>query len=140
MKNYQAKKGVGIKLMLVVFAFLPFIKLSYARQFGFSDIFMFLLLMTPFVFVCWVYFGTCYWIENGIFHYRSGFLKGNLEINQISRITKNKTSWSGIKPAMASNGLVIEMKYDEVYIAPEDNEEVIRDLLKVNSGIEIVGF
>ena len=140
MKIYQAKKGVGIKVMLVVFAFLPFIKISYDGQFGFSSLFMFLLLLTPFLFVSWVYFGTFYWIENGIFYYRSGFLKGNLEINQISRITKNKTSWSGVKPAMASKGLVIKMKYDEVYIAPEDNEEVIRDLLNVNSGIKIDGF
>jgi len=46
--------------------------------------------------------------------------------------------WSGTKPALARNGLIIKFnKYDEIYIAPERNNELISDLLKVNPEIKI---
>lgn len=46
--------------------------------------------------------------------------------------------WSGIKPALATNGLLIKFNsYGEVYIAPENNDELIADLLKGNPGIKI---
>jgi len=46
--------------------------------------------------------------------------------------------WSGIKPALARNGLIIKYaKYEEIYLAPENNDEMVADLLKINSEIKV---
>ena len=46
--------------------------------------------------------------------------------------------WSGTKPALAKNGLIIKHHtYDEIYVAPENKTEMISDLLKVDSDIKI---
>jgi hypothetical protein len=46
--------------------------------------------------------------------------------------------WSGVRPALASKGLIIKYnKYDDIYIAPENNNEMIKDLLKVNPAIKL---
>jgi len=70
----------------------------------------------------------------------SGILKGNLDIHQISQVELNKTLWSGLKPAMAGNGMIIKIKYDEIYVASENNEEMIEDFLRINPGIKVVGW
>ena len=88
--------------------------------------------------ISWIYFDTFYKIENKNLIYHSGFLRGKVEIPMIKEILKGKTMWSGIKPALARKGLIIKFnKYDEIYIAPESNAELISDLLKVNSEIKI---
>jgi len=46
--------------------------------------------------------------------------------------------WSGTKPALAKNGLIIKYsKYDEIYLAPENNNEMVTDLLKINPNIKV---
>lgn len=46
--------------------------------------------------------------------------------------------WAGTKPALAKNGLIIKHKYNEVYIAPQSNAELVADLLYINPKIKIV--
>jgi hypothetical protein len=70
--------------------------------------------------------------------YRSGFVRGKIDILSVKEILKGKTMWSGLKPALATKGLVIKYnKYDEIYVAPESNDEMISDLLKINPEIKI---
>ena len=138
MKSYRVKKGKGIKLLLVIFAFLPFLIYFIEKPELDQSLWVFLLSIIPLVLISWVFFGTSYWIDNHKFHYRSGFLKGNLDIHQISQVEMNKTLWSGLKPAMAGNGMIIKIKYDEIYVASEDNEEMIGDFLRINPGIKVV--
>ena len=100
--------------------------------------FILLPLLSPLILIFWIYFDTFYKIENNKLIYRSGFLRGKIEILNIKEILKGKTMWSGIKPALARNGLIIKFnKYDEIYIAPENNDELISDLIKLNSEIKI---
>lgn len=100
--------------------------------------FILLPLLSPLILIFWIYFDTFYKIENKILIYRSGFFRGKIEIPTIKEIQKGKTMWSGNKPALARNGLIIKFnKYDEIYIAPESNNEMITDLLKLNSEIRI---
>ena len=47
--------------------------------------------------------------------------------------------WTGIKPALAKKGLIIKYKYNEIYIAPQSNAELVADLLYINPEIKIVG-
>ena len=46
--------------------------------------------------------------------------------------------WSGIKTALSTKGIIIKYNmYDEIYLAPENNNELISDLLKINQDIII---
>lgn len=139
MKSYRIKKGKGIKFLMVIFALLPFLIYLIEKPKLDQYLWIFLLSIIPFLLISWVFFGTSYWLDNNKFHYRSGFLRGDFDIHHISQVEVNKTLWSGIKPAMASNGVIIKMRYDEVYVAPEDNEEMIEDFLKINPDIKVVG-
>ncbi|MCH6198128.1 PH domain-containing protein [Aquiflexum sp. LQ15W] len=138
MKKYKAKKGTGIKILLALSILFPVLVYVFESQLPLNFSVIFLLLLIPILMLSWVYLSTDYWIDKGKLFYKSAFLKGDIDILQITRITKNKTMWTGVKPAMAGKGLIIKMKYDEIYVAPEVNEEMIEDLLKINSGIEVV--
>jgi hypothetical protein len=138
MKIYKAKKGTGIKILLASSLFFPVFIYVFDSQLLLDFPWIILLLSIPFLILARVYSRTLYWIESDKLFYKSAFLKGHLDIHQISVIIKNKTLWSGVRPAMAGKGLIIKMKYDEIYLAPEDNEEMIEDLLKINSRIEVV--
>lgn len=46
--------------------------------------------------------------------------------------------WAGLKPALASNGLIVKYDaYEEIYISPESNEDFVKTLLKLNDTIKI---
>ncbi|WP_082396142.1 PH domain-containing protein [Olleya sp. ITB9] len=50
-------------------------------------------------------------------------------------------NWYCLKPALAKNGLIINYNfYDAVYIAPTDNNDMVFDLLKVNSAISVKDY
>ncbi|ODS79379.1 MAG: hypothetical protein ABS46_15925 [Cytophagaceae bacterium SCN 52-12] len=135
MKIYQANKKGYFRFLLVGAALLPVI-IYFTDTRAFSEKpYMLLPLLVPVILLFWIYFSTAYKIENGFFHYQSGPLKGKIEIGKISEIRKNKTLWVGIKPAIASNGIIIKHGFDEVYISPESNDELVGDLLRINPEI-----
>jgi hypothetical protein len=138
MKTYKPKKGLGIKLLIGMFSIFPILTIIIQPDLVSHSLWLIILLVIPLALVCWVYFSTSYKISGEVFYYQSGIIKGEISIHQINKIVKNKTSWSGVKPAMATKGLILQKKYDEIYIAPENNEELINDLLRVNSGIKII--
>ena len=138
MKIYKANRKGFINYLLIGFVMLPIIVFFLDQQAFAENPFILLLLLSPLILILWIYFDTFYKIENKILIYRSGFFRGKIEISAIKEIQKGKTMWSGIKPALARNGLIIKFnKYDEIYIAPESNNEMITDLLKLNSEIRI---
>jgi hypothetical protein len=70
--------------------------------------------------------------------YRSGFLQGKIPISGIREIQDGKTGWAGVKPALSSGGIILKFgKYDEIYLAPECNSELIQDLLEINPRISV---
>ena len=91
----------------------------------------------PFVLFVWIYFSTKYFILKDNFYYQSAFLKGKIAIHKISSIQSNKTMWSGVKPALATKGLIIKFGFDEVYVAPKSNEELIAALVQINPKIRV---
>jgi hypothetical protein len=138
MKIYKANRKGLINYLLIGSVLLPIIIFFIDKNTFTEKPFILLPLLSPLVLIFWIYFDTYYKIENNELIYRSGFLRGKVEIPMIKEILKGKTMWSGIKPALARNGLIIKFnKYDEIYIAPESNDELISDLLKVNSEIKI---
>jgi len=135
MQIFKAKKGnfwiyiVGSLLFLLIMFFINYNEL---------DNYWFLLPITlPLLFFVWIYFSTKYAVNDHYLYYQSAFLKGKIDIKTIKSIEANATLWSGTKPAMAKNGLIIKFGYDEIYIAPENNDKLIQHLLEINPNIII---
>jgi len=84
---------------------------------------------------------TYYTIEDdGIFHYRSGMLSGSLEIKHISHLKKSTMMTSGIRPALGSPGYIIYHSAGRtVFVSPENPEEFVSELQKMNKNIFCIG-
>ena len=138
MKIYKANKNGLIRYFLIFFFLLPLLSLLSAEETVSQRMLLFFLSSTPFGLLLWIYLDTYYQIQGGLLIYHSAFLGGKIEIAKIREIVKEKTMWVGIKPALATKGLIIKYNtFDETYIAPEDNNEMVDDLLKINPGIKI---
>ena len=103
-------------------------------NFMWTDIFM--LAVTGFL--IWLGLGTNYELTQTELKYKSGPIRGKIEIDKIHEIIKGKTLWSGFKPATARNGLIIKYeKYNEIYISPKTNDSFVKKILKLNNKIKI---
>ena len=103
-------------------------------NFMWTDIFM----LTVAGFLVWLGLGTNYELTQTELKYKSGPIRGKIEINKIHEIIKGKTLWSGLKPATARNGLIIKYeKYNEIYISPKTNDSFVKKILELNDKIKI---
>ena len=134
MQIFKAKKG-NFRLYLVVSLLFP-IYLYWVADFD-NNLWWLLTSLLPFILFIWIYFSTKYAIINEEFHYQSAFIKGKIPIAKIKKIQKNKTLWAGVKPAMATKGLIIQYGFDEVYVAPENNQLLIDALTIINPSINV---
>ena len=138
MKTYKASRKGFIKYLMMGFVMLLVVVFYLGRDVFLESPLAMLPLGLPIILTFWIYFDTGYTILNNELIYRSGFLRGKIDIATIVKIVNGKTLWSGLKPALATKGLIIEFnRFDEIYIAPENNDELITDLLKVNPKISI---
>ena len=86
----------------------------------------------------WLYFGTRYELTQTHLKYKSGPLRGSIQIDQITEIITNKTLWSGLKPATARKGMIVKYgNYDEIYISPETNDTFVKKILELKADIKI---
>lgn len=103
-----------------------------------SSLLLCLVLLAVIGTITWIWLDTSYQLKNDKLFYKSGPFRGSVNINKIIKITKNQTLVSGLKPALARKGLIIRFnKWDEIYIAPLEQEKLIMELLKVNTEIQI---
>lgn len=137
MKTYKAnKKGmlylmIGYVVMMVGIFFLD-------KETFFENRYLFVLIIVPSALILWPLLHTYYQIKDGKLIYRSGFIHGEIDINNIKEIIKGKTMWVGLKPALATGGLIIKYnRFDDIYLAPKNNDELIEDLLKLNRDIVV---
>jgi hypothetical protein len=137
MKKYRAKRSVHIHLILSFFFLMPFaVYFMNTEAFEKQPLF-FIPLILPFVYLLWIYQNTTYGLNDGKLYYRSGFLKGYIEIELIKEIEQGKTLWNGLKPALSGGGLIIRYgRGKKIYLAPENNQELIADLLTANPDIK----
>jgi hypothetical protein len=138
--KFKAKRGAFIKALVVVFFIAPVLLVLLLPGTMLEKPVAIAILFVPFFLFLWIYIDTSYAIDNGKLFYRSAFLRGSIPINNIQKVVKGKTAWSGIRPATASNGLSIVFdKADEVYISPENNDLLLSELLRQNAGIKVLG-
>ena len=132
MIKFKSKKG---SLFLGTFGVVTGIFVYSMLSDKFTWPFSFLLFLPPCL-LAWNYFSTYYLIENGKLKYRSGIIKGEIDISTIQEIHSNRSLWFGLKPALAQKGIIIKYnKFDEIYISPENNEKLTDELMKINPRI-----
>ena len=93
------------------------------------------------ILLLWMFFGTHYELAGHQLIYRSGPMKGSINLDRIQEVVSGKTLWVGYNPATATKGLIV--KYDkthEVYISPDTNETFIKKLLELKTDIKITRF
>lgn len=88
----------------------------------------------------WILVDTNYRLEGSYLKYKSGPIRGKIDIYRIHTIEHQK-GWmiqSNLKPGLGSKGLIIKYnKYDDIYISPKKKQAFINALLEINSHIEI---
>lgn len=139
MKIYKAKKGSLIRgIILLLFGLPFFVYLIDSKTIETYPVIL-LPLISPLFFILWFYVGTSYRLEGDQLYYKSGFIKGRIPIFEIREIQNDTTLWAGLKPSLSNGGIIIKFgKFDEIYIAPENNEELIKDLVNINPSIKIL--
>ena len=91
--------------------------------------------------VVWTLLDTRYVIKEHFLLYRSGPFRGRIDIAKIRKIKY----FSGlsvpviVKPALDTKGFIISYdKCDDVYVSPKKSDVFIKELLKINPGIEVL--
>jgi hypothetical protein len=140
--KFKSKKDILFQLLgfsiIVFFIGIILFRVFYDGienyNFMWTDIFM----LTVAGFLIWLGLGTNYELTQTELKYKSGPIRGKIEIDKIHEIIKGKTLWSGLKPATARNGLIIKYeKYNEIYISPKTNDSFVKKILELNDKIKI---
>ncbi len=85
----------------------------------------------------WIWYGTHYKLTNDCLFYSSGPFKGRIPLEEISKIEAGRTLWVGMRPALATKGLIIHYgRYDKVYISPDDNKRFLTELRKQRPDVQ----
>ena len=93
------------------------------------------------IFFITILFNTNYTIQNEELLCKSSVFRSKIQIKNIRKIEYYKgiivpVTW---KLGLSHEGIIITYnKYDDIYISPENREEFINDLLKINPNIEII--
>lgn len=134
-KKYKAKKGWLIIATILFLLVLPVVLYMFEDET--PDFITFSIIYSlPMGFLFWMYFDTSYNITNEKFYYRCAFFKGEIEIASIKELEVGATMYVGLKPALAFKGIIIKYgKFDDIYVGPEDNDEMVNDLLAINPSI-----
>lgn len=93
----------------------------------------------PFLFLLWIYLTTTYTIKEKYIFYRSAFVGGSFPIGSIKEVYISKRPVKGKRPAMANRGFLIKYgDHDEVFIAPSQPQEFLKELRKINKSFKVV--
>ena len=92
-------------------------------------------------FVLWVLLDTRYVIKNNFLLYRSGPIRGRIDITKIKSIKR----FSGLnvpvmlKPALDTKGFIVTYnQFDDLFISPKMSDVFIEEIKKINPQIEVI--
>jgi hypothetical protein len=92
-------------------------------------------------FVLWVLLDTRYVIKNNFLLYRSGPIRGRVDITKIKSIKR----FSGLnvpvmlKPALDTKGFIVTYnQFDDLFISPKMSDQFLEEIKKINPKIEII--
>lgn len=139
MIKFEANRAGFFNVLLLAAILLPVVIYVMDRSVILERPFILLPLLVPAALLIWFYVGTEYIIQEHKLLYKSAFIKGEIDIQKIREISKGKTMWIGLRPATATNGLVIRFNtYDEIYVSPKDHSAFIDALKQINGNIKVV--
>lgn len=129
--------SLTIVVIIVCLSTIIFAWWSNTQIFGFN-LWLTILLLSIIGIIIWTIKDTYYILTEKELKFKSGFLKGSIKTESIKELEVNKTMWVGIKPATAQRGIIVKYnKFDQVYISPKDNEEFVKELLKIKPEIKV---
>ncbi|MCK5846393.1 MAG: PH domain-containing protein [Bacteroidales bacterium] len=132
MKKYPSKIGIGIAIFIIVVITGVSVKMTMEKEWIAlaTNFFVFIILY-------WLYKSTYYTIDGNTLRIKSGFLiNEKIDINTISKVLETSNPLSA--PAFSLDRLNVRYnKSSSVLISPRDKTGFIKELLKVNSKIEI---
>jgi hypothetical protein len=136
--KFAAKKGSFIRMAVIISLLPPVLLLIFKTAMVLEKPLAILILFLPFALFAWIYLDTSYVIADDAIFYRSGFLRGKINISQIKSIVKGYTAWSGVRPATATNGLLIVADGgNEIYVSPENQDDFISRIKQLNENVEV---
>ena len=130
--KFNSAKGFVFPAVIIILAIMAVLSLIVQVYLAAFVIGLVLLLFI------WMLYNTYYVIKDNQLLYRSAFLKGVISIDAIYEIERNKTMYTGLKPALATKGLIVKYnKYDDIYLSPKDADEFVEGLIKINPAIRL---
>lgn len=139
-QKFQSEKGLVPALVIwgaVALQLIVVIRLI-AKEISITSLILSFFSLVIVSLLLWLWFSTFYEIRGNTLFYRSGPIHGSIEVQRIIAIKKNKTLWSGLKPALSFKGLIIKYnKWDEIYLSPEEKDSFITELVKLNNKIKV---
>ncbi len=86
--------------------------------------------------VLWIWLGTRYIIREGKLYYYSGPVRGSIPIENIRKLEVGRTLWVGLRPALATGGIIVHFGNSEkIYISPKPNEKFVQHITSMNENI-----
>ncbi|MXV38327.1 hypothetical protein GO491_06495 [Flavobacteriaceae bacterium Ap0902] len=123
-KIYKGKREGLITYLLIASIALPIITYLAESDFYKENPLMIIPLLIPLIIMYTIYFKTSYKIEDGVFYYVCGAVKGDVKINDMMELEKvDVFLGGGIGAALTRRGMYLKFNEDvEFYIAPADND------------------
>lgn len=136
---FQSKRDVFAGCVICIAILLLFgCGILVVMQGGIEQWFL-LIIATVICLLLWMWFATYYQIDGQQLHYRSGPVKGAINIMEIRSITTKKTLFAGLKPSLASGGCIVGYnKFDEIYLSPKEMDLFVAELQKINPSIKVI--
>lgn len=141
MKRYLSSKNtftIAILWLLVVF-FIGILIVNLSK--GNMPTIPIIVLSLVTGFIVWVLLDTRYVIKNNFLLYRSGPIRGKVDITKIKSLKR----FSGLnvpvmlKPALDTKGFIVTYnQFDDLFISPKMSEVFIEEIRKINPKIEII--
>lgn len=129
--------------IVVLWSLVLFLILSLALNFqkGTFPLMPVIIVSSVIGFVLWVILDTRYVIKNNFLLYRSGPIRGRIDIKKIKSIKRH----SGLnvpvmfKPALDTKGFIVTYNsYDDLFISPKHSDIFISEIKKINPQIEVI--
>lgn len=137
-KSRIGKSAIAFLIFCFAVMIIPVLPL-FSKEMNLEAALMLLVILSLLALLLWLLFDTGYTLSHTHVFYRSGPLKGKIEITSIHTIISGKTLWVGLKPAAATKGLIVKYgKYDEIYFSRKTNKNFIDAILKINPDIKII--
>ena len=141
MRQFKPKRDF-FRIKLYLFFIIPIIVLLIIQDATWKEIvFMSILLVTISVCKTLLMFHTSsFIIEGNILKCKVLAYSEVINITNIKKLEVGKTNYISRIIATGDNGITIVNNYEKIYLAPENNQEMVQALLEINPDIQVIDY